>query len=289
MKNIVVAGATGYLGKKFIQSITGYNVFALCRNKNQLSTLSSENIMVLENEEFFSIKNNFTEETFIINFAFPRTQDKQSLFDSFNYIYQLYDTAHRLGIKKVINISSQSVYELQRTKSAKESDCLKPFDTYGLAKIFTETYTRDFCTKQNIHYINVRLASIIGPKFEQRFINKLIVRYLNNEDIHLVDRGEHFSFLYVDDVCNGLECILKASDVHWNCTYNLGTNEIYTIVDIMETIKENISHNYLGNIEIVKETGNNKTNAIDIMKLADNTGYVPKFSLENSIVQIAKK
>ncbi len=289
MKNIVVSGASGYLGKNFIQNIKGYNIFALCRNRTQLADITNSKMKVLENEEFLSMKESFTGETYLINFAFPRTQDMQSLLDAFDYIYRLYDMANKLKIKKIINISSQSVYELQRTLPAKETDCLKPFDAYGVGKIFLETYTRDFCVKHGIDYINLRLASIIGPEFNQRFINKIVGKYLNSEDILLTDKGELFSFLYVNDVQNGLECVLNSSHMEWNCAYNLGSNEVYTIIDIMDTIKRNISHQYTGHIDIKKEVECNKTNAIDISNLTDNTGYVPQYTLGRSVTEIAKK
>lgn len=293
MKNIIIAGASGYVGKSFLSEIgklEDINAIALCISKEEFAGFEiSSNIKVLTNEEFFNLNNlfeNINNENYLINFAFPRKDNINDIVDAFEYMYKLYAKSFELGAKYIINTSSQSVYDINRKKAAKETDLLKPFSVYGLAKIFTEKYTKDFCINNNIKYINIRLASIIGPGFEQRIVNKLINQYLNNENIDLIEKEEVFSYLNVSDAVKGYIAILTSKNIIWNKEYNLGINENYTITDILNLIKNVTEFEYKGKINILKELPNKRTNEVNIEEFKKNINWKPKMYLNDSVKEI---
>lgn len=289
MKHIIIAGASGYVGKTILEVIKDYKNFriiALCINRSEFDEFNlGDNIEVMTNEEFF-LNNEIYEDAYLINLAFPRKDDINIILDALEYMRKLYSKALESGVNHIINTSSQSVYNIKREIPAKETDLLEPFSLYGLAKIYTENYTENFAKKNNINYINIRLASIVGPGFDQRIINKLIKKYVNNENISLEERQEKFSYLHVLDAVKGFIEILKSDTLIWNRNLNLGTSEKYTISDIMQNIEENINHNYIGQINIKNKGILLRTNEVDTSIVDKETNWKVEMSLKEIVKDI---
>lgn len=289
MKNIIIAGASGYIGNRFLALISKdieYNIIALCINKNEFDNIKvAEHVKIMTNEEFFN-STEVLENACLVNFAFPRKSDISVLLDVFDYMYKLYNKAFKLGVKKIINTSSQSVYDFNRSKPAVETDLLRPFDIYGLGKIYTEYYTEMFSKRNKINYINIRLGAVSGPNFDQRIINKIIYQFINNQNINLEEKGELFSYINVNDVAQFYTHIIKTNNLNWNTIYNLGVEEFYTITDILKTVEQELGNLYKGVISIKKAKENLRTNRLDCSKLYKVIDYRPQYNLELTIKEI---
>lgn len=286
MKKVLLTGATGYIGRKFVETYSDdLEIVALTRNveKYEKSILFSKTRLI-SIDDFLDSDINMKDYV-LLNLAFPRSSDSESLLDAFDFIYKIYIKFKDLNGKHIINISSQSVYDIERTNPAKESDLVKVFSMYGLAKVYSEKYTIDFCEKNDMEYINLRLASIIGPKFDQRFINKLVYSYLDDKDISVVDKGETFSYINVYDAIKLFYNIIVGDNIKWDECYNIGVEESYTITDIIKQIKK-LDHNYKGNISIKKELISRKTNQVCLNKLKKYIEVVTDYPLSKTVEQV---
>lgn len=286
MKKVLLTGATGYIGRKFVEIYSDdLEIVALTRNveKYESSDLFSKTKLIsIDN---FLDSNISMKDHVLLNLAFPRSSDSESLLDAFDFIYKIYRKFRDLNGKHIVNISSQSVYDIDRVKPAKETDLVKVFSMYGLAKVYSEQYTIDFCKKNNMDYINLRLASIIGPKFDQRFINKFVYSYLDDKGINIIDKGETFSYINVYDAIKLFYNIIVDSNIKWNECYNIGVEESYTITEIIEEIKK-IDHDYKGNISIKRELTSRKTNQVCLDKLKKYIEVTADYPLSKTIEQI---
>ena len=284
-KTVIISGASGYIGKNFIRLYNkDFNIIAIVRNKDKLKEFESE-IRILAFEEF--LNNQDIKADYLLNLAFPRKSDIDLILDSYDFTYDLLDKSYEYGVKTIINISSQSVYDKNRIKEAKETDLLKPFSLYGIAKIYTEKYFEDFANKYNIDYLNLRIASIIGENFDQRFINKFIYHYLNDEDMDLIDSGKKFSFLHVEDACEAFAEIIKTDKLKVNEVYNIGAEDEYTIEDIIDSIRKVINYKSKSRITIDKATNiDNSNNKVSIKKIKEELNWYPKINLDTSIEKI---
>lgn len=284
-KTVIISGASGYIGKNFIRLYNkDFNIIAIVRNKDKLKEFESK-IKILAFEEF--LNNQGIKADYLLNLAFPRKSDIDLILDSYDFTYDLLDKSYEYGVKTIINISSQSVYDKNRIKEAKETDLLKPFSLYGIAKIYMEKYFEDFAKKYSVDYLNLRIASIIGENFDQRFINKFIYHYLNDEDIDLTDSGKKFSFLHVEDACEAFAEIIKTDKLKVNEVYNIGAEDEYTIEDIIDSIRKVINYKSKSKITIDKATNiDNSTNKVSIKKIKGELNWCPKINLDTSIEKI---
>ena len=284
-KTVIISGVSGYIGKNFIKLYNkDFDIIAIVRNKDKLKGFESK-IKILTFEEF--LKDQDIKADYLLNLAFPRKSDIDLILDSYDFTYALLEKSYESGVKTIINISSQSVYDKDRIKEAKETDLLKPFSLYGVAKIYMEKYFEDFAKKYNIDYLNLRIASIIGENFDQRFINKFIYQYLNDENMDLTDSGKRFSFLHVDDACEAFAEIIKADKLKVNQVYNIGSKDEYTIEDIIDSIRKIIDYKSKSQITIEKATNiDNSTNKVSINKIKEELGWYPKINLDTSVEKI---
>ena len=284
-KTVIISGVSGYIGKNFIKLYNkDFDIIAIVRNKDKLKGFESK-IKILTFEEF--LKDQDIKADYLLNLAFPRKSDIDLILDSYDFTYALLEKSYESGVKTIINISSQSVYDKDRIKEAKETDLLKPFSLYGVAKTYMEKYFEDFAKKYNIDYLNLRIASIIGENFDLRFINKFIYQYLNDENMDLTDSGKRFSFLHVDDACEAFAEIIKSDKLKVNQVYNIGSKDEYTIEDIIDSIRKIIDYKSKSQITIEKATNiDNSTNKVSINKIKEELGWYPKINLDTSVEKI---
>lgn len=286
MKKLLISGASGYIGRNFLKLFANkYEIIALTRSKDSLHEYMNL-VEVMTMEEFME-SNLDLSGAYLLNMAFPRESDVKILLDSFDFTYEFLAKAKALGVKKIVNISSQSVYDINRSSQAYESDLVKVFSLYGMAKIYMESYIEDFAKANSCDFVHLRLGSIIGPNFDQRFINKFVYKRMACEDIAVIEKGERFSFLNVVDACTGIDAIISMDDSHWNQVYNLGAADEYSISDVVKTVELVLGEEYGGKIEIEESSDrSSKTNKVSIDKIKKATMWEPTFDLEKSVEAI---
>lgn len=279
MKTLVISGASGYLGRNLIDYLKNTHP------KIEIIALSSK-----KNEDFWNYKNKISE-GMLLNLAFPRKKEIELINNAIEYTSDLYNKCLDLGIKKIINMSTQSVYNIDRKEAATEEDIVRPFSMYGFAKFYIEKYTEEFTKKNSIDYINIRLSSIVGEDFDQRFINKFIKNYIEGKDIHAIEKNEVFSYLYIKDAIKGLSSIMFSDKIRWNDTYNLATDISYKMTDILKSINKNLSNYSQAKINVKNEVKGNeilKSNQVSSEKLYKNTGFKADTGLDDIIINISK-
>lgn len=285
---LIIAGATSYIGERFISHYyQKYKILALGRNEEKLSKLFSKiDVKCITYESFFKEDIVDTNDKILINFAFPRSSETQDLIEAFNFTETLYTNSLKKGVSKIINISSQSIYDYERLRPATENDLPKPFSLYGIAKYYSEAYLREFSVKNNIEYLNIRLGSVIGPGFNQRFVNKLILNYMNGNPIEIIDNEYKHSFIFIDDLLKNLDQVIL-SDIKWNDSYNLGSDNYYTISNVIDMI-EKVVPDKNSHIISKKESLDKKpfTNRISNDKLKQYLDCYYDLSLEEVIKSI---
>lgn len=279
MKTLIISGASGYLGQNLINYIKDNNYDI------DIIGLSSK-----KNEDFWALEEPF-EDAVLLNLAFPRNQDINQINNAIDYTFDLYNRCALLNVSKIINMSTQSVYDINRKIPASEDDIVKPFSLYGLSKYFLENFTGEFCEKKDIDYINIRLSSIVGDGFEQRFINKFIRNFLDGKDLEITEKNEVFSYLYIKDAVKGILNIILSDNISWGEVYNLGSSVSYTISDIANSIYKNLSSYSKSNINIKNEVKGNevlKTNQVSVEKLYENIGFKASTTLDDIVYNISE-
>lgn len=138
--------------------------------------------------------------------------------------------------------------------NSSEKDFCDPKGFYSITKRTAEQMLINFCETFGVKYRIFRLANVYGND-KNRSIKKNILGYIIDklkcdEEVNLYNYGKFKrDFIFVDDVCNAVNFLMKHSNV--NEIYNVGTGiitEFRTPVEYCKNILNSKSKiNYLSN------------------------------------------
>ena len=291
-KKVVISGASGFLGRSLLIRMANdekYQVFALSSDPESLKeTILAENIAFMHKDAVVTEngKNAFAGAV-LINCAYPRNTNGENVADGLRYIYELFEKAKLNGAEAIINISSQSLYSSKRTEAASEVTpaCLET--AYAVGKYATELLLESICNNMDIKYTNIRLASLIGPGFEQRIVNRLTKQAIEKRVITVNDNNKKFGYFDIEDAVEGIIAVLDSEEkMKWDRVYNLGGRCLYTLMDIADAIRSVIPDSI--QINIIKAGSEDVfCSAVDSERFYESFNFEPDVGLTRSIEKIA--
>lgn len=111
---------------------------------------------------------------------------------------------------KYINMSSAAVYGNPVKLPIKETSDLKPLSPYGWHKLYAEQICKEYFYLYNIQTINLRLFSVYGEHLKKQIFWDLYQKCLHSTEVELFGSGnETRDFIYIDDLVNAIDCIIK--------------------------------------------------------------------------------
>ena len=285
MKKILITGAGGFLGVALLQHCLSkgkFDLWAVTSNEGKLRKCVGNNVHILDRDYPFSEE--FKMQTFdcAINCAYPRNTSGEEIARGLKYLTDMFNAFNKGNVKSIINISSQSLYDEKRIFPATEETKLCLNNSYAVGKYATELLLDNICT--TIAHTNIRMASLIGPTFNQRIVNRLIQKAINQENIVINKSKQTFGFLDVRDAADGIISLLDIEAFKWKHIYNLGSGCSYSLEDIIKTIKSVFEDDGVSfpEVEFV-ETSENGSTAVAYDLFYNDTGFKPQVSLSQSI------
>lgn len=300
--NILLTGAGGFLGKQILSDIgaLGWDNMHVTAVSSQADALRSKSLKSENKNRSHSItyakprealsESELFKGAIVINCAFPRTVDGRNAAAGIRYVSDILQTSIKGKASGVINVSSQSVYSKEREHAATEFSFLSPESPYALAKFACELLTEAYCLNK-VPYTNVRLASLIGPRFDQRVVNKIALKAVNQEPITIEESGCMFGFMDVRDASNGLIQLALSNPNTWRSTYNLGNEKSYSLTDIANSIERimNSMDLTMPNIDFKPIERNKKINSeVDAQCFMNDFEWSPSFTLDQTVLDIVK-
>ena len=233
MKNILLTGANGFLGRNILKNLKSSN--------NILETdLHNLDITNFDKCEKFFKKRKID----VIIHAAAAKGAAESFNNPKKYIdVNFYGTLNLLEmmrirkIKKIIFISSSGIYGRPKNNVNENAD-KNPFNPYSLGKNLSETLINYYSTHYDIKYVNIRPNLISGHGLTQdNLIYDIVKSVLNNQDAVVFGKGTHVrQYTHPDDISSFIKIILKKK-LFTNESYNISNNKIQTILLIKRIIK----------------------------------------------------
>ncbi|MBU3877057.1 NAD(P)-dependent oxidoreductase [Faecalicatena sp. AGMB00832] len=289
---IAITGAGGFLGQELLRQLlwdkSNY-IFAITSQTAKLERKYAQEhqVVVCPKDILFQNANSVGHIDVLINCAYPRNINGDQLEDGLEYIISVLQSAVRLNVSAVINISSQSLYDQNRKIPATESCPVCLESIYALGKYSVELLVKVIC--ENVPHTNIRLASLIGPGFDQRVTNKLVVKAFETGKLCIADGNQRFGFLDVEEAAKGIIGLLKIPFETWKGIYNLGSENAYSLHDIANVIADVMEKYYGKKIEIDTAVAESELNTtLDSALIMRDTGYSPRMTLEESILKIVQ-
>lgn len=297
MDNIIINGASSFLGKHFIKRLISEKipVIVICRESSNISFCEGNSLVQVyryrNNLSEINIDNAGMDSPILYEFTWygvfgaDRNLPEQ-LSINIPLVISSVNFAHQIKARHWIGIGSQAEYGNLNIK-IKETDECKPTTMYGKAKLHCSRISSDLCSAYKIEHSWLRLFSVFGPDDNHEWlIQYLIKELLNNNDVNVTKAEQYWDYLYVDDIMN---LFLKLIDSNGIGILNLGSGKAIQLKYIIQKIQE-----------ITKSTSKIHFGALpyrndqvmfleaNIDKLRSATNWEPKISFELGILETIK-
>ena len=259
MKNIIVTGGCGFLGRNLCHLLLreGHEVYAVDNfftgsKRNAQSLQSFPNFHVIKHDviEPFKIDLPIDEIYHLACPASPPYYQKDPLFTAktaFLGALNFLELAREKGAKILLTSTSEIYGEPQVHPQVEgyrgNVNTIGIRSCYDEGKRISETLFFDYWRMYDLKIKVVRIFNTYGPYMQiddGRVVTNFIKQAFNNEDITVFGNGQQTrSFCYVDDLVRGLKAMMASPD-DFRGPVNLGNPGEFTMLELAELVLENI-------------------------------------------------
>ena len=175
--NLLVSGATGFVSesilsclKKNLNSINKLGLVSLSLDRNSFSANSNFEKEFIRLEDFFGNRLQNTYDVYIHGMSDPRGSNDRFEINFINLKKSL-NVCLFQNIKTYVYLSSGAVYKKKESKLEENDQTIalsNTTNTYADAKLKEEIEVKEFCQKNKINYIILRLFSFSGQLMMNR-------------------------------------------------------------------------------------------------------------------------
>ena len=294
MKNILITGGSGFLGRNLVKKLKNKNVYIYdTAQPNYKCKFIKGSIL---NKSKINKKLKIHKIDTIIHLAaslgVSNTEKKPSEVIDINFIgtLNILNAIKNTKVKKFIFASSSEVYGDNKKKMPENLE-LKPKSLYGHTKILGENLVKTYSGLFGFDYLIFRFFNVCGYGQREDFvISKFFKDIKEKKEIIVYGSGiQKRSFCHVKDACNAI--ILTVNKKIKNQIFNIGNNkEPISIRNLAILIRNNSKYKCKIKFIPFKKTDRSKKREIyyrepDLRKIYSMTSYVPKINL----IQIIKE
>lgn len=294
--NILVTGATGFIGSHICQRLfdQNFSVFAL-GNKGRIIPKCTQffqlnldgipwNMLPSKIDVcIHQAANNFTQDKDVANMIQSNVISPSTMF------YRLFEEKK---CRHFIYASSSSVYGNANIPHMEFKTKLNPLTPYAKSKMQFEQFAQIFGKEKNCKVVGLRYSNVYGPNEYLKdkrasMVYQILQNVMKNEKPKLFKFGEQKrDWVYVDDVVNANILALNYKDTN---IFNVGSGESISINRVLEIINQELNTNVVPEfIDCDFESTYQKEAKLDLESSTCHLGYKPEMSAEKRISQFVK-
>ena len=294
MKNILITGGSGFLGRNLAKKLKNKNIFIYDKVQPNYKCKFIKGSILNSSKINENLKTHKIDT--IIHLAaslgVSNTEKKPSEVIDINFLgtLNILKAITNTKVKKFIFASSSEVYGDNKKKMIENLD-LKPKSLYGHTKILGENLVKTYSNLLGFDYLIFRFFNVCGYGQREDFvISKFFKDIKEKKEITVYGSGiQKRSFCHVKDACNAI--VLTINKKIKNQIFNIGNNkEPISIKNLAILIRNNSKYKCKIKFIPFKKTDRSKNREIyyrepDLRKIFSMTNYMPKINL----IQIIKE
>ncbi len=205
----------------------------------------------------------------------------------------LMEAMRDVGVRRVIFISSGTIYGNQRLQPVRESNRPNPHSPYAVSKLAAEYYIRTIGSLWGIETVCLRVFNAYGPGQRLPLTNAPVIPYclrqaLDNGTIVIHGSGEQTrDYVYIDDVVEAMVAASSVPDIN-RMIINVGSGKETSVNDLVKKVMEITG----AKPEIVTnqshDSGPSRMRA-DLAIAKKKLNFSPKYNLEKGLLKTIEK
>ncbi|MEQ8426900.1 MAG: NAD-dependent epimerase/dehydratase family protein [Gammaproteobacteria bacterium] len=226
MNNVVVTGATGFVGRVLVRQLLeqDYSVIATRRRGSAVTQPEDTRLQWLDydlgDDKGISSGKLENIDTVLHLAGLVHQPEKQSQEDYIKLnslaTERLAAAAVNTGVKHFIFISSIKVNgDVSPAKGFTEQDSPAPLDIYSESKLQAESLLIEACERSDMHYTILRPPLVFGPGVKANFL-QLMKFVQRGMPLPFSAINNKRSLIYVDNLCNALITCMENPDARDN-------------------------------------------------------------------------
>lgn len=271
---ILIAGSSGYLGKKLVAKFSQDHELILPLRNNYDQSLNNQSSQEIYYKNYQELSEIFekTKPDIVINSVTKYGRLKEDISElvesNLLYAYKIFQYSQNLN-STFINIGT----------SLPESTSL-----YSLLK---KTFVKSVYINKPSNFINLKVEHFFGGKdTETKFINYVFNNCIKNNDIELTDCDQKRDFIYIKDLIDAINIIINNIDNINSNEYEIGSGKAYLLKDIVNKIHFITKSKSSLKFGSIKKRDNEPmlsvANTSELFKL----GWEPKYSFDEAIQEM---
>lgn len=295
-KNILITGATGYLGRNLVGEIllkygNDFDVWALSRDKQKVNSIFGDKVISFDISDFEKGILSMGNVDILLHAGFARphcttTETAESIVFSTSILTKAFQNQ----VANIINISSQSVYGQGSEIPWNENTEINTSTVYSTAKYSIEQLVEGLQKLYpHINVTSIRLGALTGGAkglVNIDLLSKMVSKVLQGKDINVMGGNQIMERLDIRDAVTGIVSVLKNTDKKWNPVYNLGSGKQYSLIEIAEEIKQCAKElGYTTDLE-KQDSDNQLKFGLDIELFKKDFSWQPEYSLKDTILSL---
>lgn len=300
MKNVVITGATSFIGVHLINECikNNCNIFAVVRphskNLARIPDHKLVNVIELDKNEIEKITDKVSNRKIDMFYHLawegtrvPYRDDPKIQENNYLCAIKAINAAKVLGCNTFIGTGSQAEYGLCSGK-VDENYPKNPHTEYGKYKLKAYDELMKIAQKNNMKYIWIRIFSAYGVlDYENTLIMSCLKKMVNNEPIPMTECIQKWNYINVEDVAKILY-LFSEKDCE-NGAYNIASDDYRQLSEFVKEMKKicnSKSQLQFGAIPYNSEGIRNLEPVVD--KVKKNLRYNFTISFEEGIRKILK-
>ncbi len=230
---------------------------------------------------FYKVKPHIVIHLAAVSHANKSNKDPLSTFDhSLRTLENSLDHSKNkiFNVKQFIFLSSSMVYGNFKKKSVNEKDICNPIGIYAALKLSGENIIKAYNQVFGLPYTIIRPSALYGERCISRRVGQIFIEnVLNKKEIVIQGDGEEkLDFTYIDDLINGIICVIKSKKAI-NETFNLTYGNAQPINKLIYFLKKSfpkIKVNYIPRDKLMPKRG-----TLSISKAKKLLNYKPRWPI----------
>ena len=282
MKNILVTGAGGFIGRELVRVLknAGNKVLELTSADVDIANPATlEKFNQTKLERIFHLAGR----TFVPD-AWNEPADFQRV--NVNGTINILELCRKQKIP--LTYISAYLYGIPGSLPIKETDRIVPNNPYALSKFLAESMCKFYAEYFEVPVTIIRPFNIYGVGQKSHFlIPEIIAQIQANKPILLKDLAPRRDYLYLDDFVDGLVRTMSLS--HGSHLYNIGYGSSLSVAEIVDAIQSVAGTS----LPVVSENKSRKNEIsdvyADISRIENDLGWRPKHTFEEGIKKMIRK